>query len=116
MAVPQLRLLLIREDIEGLIDTYLIPDQVVEAIADNGHDAECDWAISQIKNMIWQAGPTSPRRRRNPLTLMKRHVPLHQTLQCLNCHWSPRLSAWRTRIVINGFLYCPKCGSGDLDG
>ena len=55
MAVPQLRLLLIREDIEGLVDTYLIPDQVVEAIADNGHDAECEWAISQIKNMIWQA-------------------------------------------------------------
>ena len=55
MAVPQLRLLLIREDIEGFVDSYLIPDRVVEEIADNYHSDEVDYAISQIKNMIWQA-------------------------------------------------------------
>ena len=55
MAVPQLRLLLIREDIEGFVDSYLIPDRVVEEIADNYHSDEVDYAISLIKDMIWRA-------------------------------------------------------------
>ena len=55
MAVPQLRLLLIREDIEGFVDNYLIPDDVVETIADTSWDTHCDWAISNIKDMIWNA-------------------------------------------------------------
>ena len=55
MPAPQLRITVINQATDTLIHTLIIRSDIVQAMADDNWDESCDWAIDDVKEMIWSA-------------------------------------------------------------